>query len=299
MTTLNTTLSIKMGSWLYHTGNRAEAALYGLKKQTLNLDGIHHKVWTSSNKNKPALLLIHGFSATHAVWLRFARHLTDKFYVIIPELAGHGQTGFEKHWDYSVPAQSARMIDLIHGLNITQCHIAGNSMGGFIAAHMARTYPDACLSTVLIDPAGVISPQPSEMQIMLQRGENPFFVSNQADFDKFYSMTMAQPPFIPRLVLRALAVDYQQRKEALKVIFSKYNQAEHYIDKSETSIPCPTLLLWGAKDRLIDVSSVDVWQRFFNGHTHIWDSLGHMPMLEAPKDTAQTVMAFYRSQSLV
>ena len=61
----------------------------------------------------------------------------------------------------------------------------------------------------------------------------------------------------------------------------------------------PALLLWGRKDRLIDVSSVAIWSKgIADLRVEIWDGIGHMPMVEAPASTARLYREFLASQAL-
>ena len=282
----------RMGLWLYKTGNSIESKLYGFTKTSIEVNGIYHSVWQSKNRDKPTLLLIHGFSASYSVWLRFAKHFTTDYNVVIPDLAGHGETGFKPEWDYSIESQCTRLEGLLDQLSIDKAHIIGNSMGGFIAAHFGRFHEQRCLSITLIDPAGVSSPNPSPMLEMLMDGQNPFLVDNREQFRAFYAMTMERPPFVPNSVIDALAEVYIARKEELAKIFGDYNRQHNYLETELDKITCPSLLIWGAHDKLIDVSSVAVWESGLNCETHVWYDVGHMPMMEAPERTAFAVKQF-------
>ncbi|MDM7860842.1 alpha/beta fold hydrolase [Alteromonas sp. ASW11-36] len=279
----------RFGHWLYHSGNNLEAKLYGFKRAIVSIEGIDHVYWHNGKSNKPALLLIHGFSASHAVWLRFARYFNNDYFVIIPDLAGHGETGFEQQWDYSIESQAQRMAALLHCLGCSSAHIVGNSMGGFIAAHMGRYYSNMCNSITLIDPAGVSSPEPSKMLQMLQSGRNPFVMNSDKEFYEFYNMVMARPPFAPKVVTDALSQTYQARSQELAKIFNDYNRQHNYLEAELSEIGCPALVIWGAQDQLIHVSSANVWQQGLQCTVHIWYDLGHMPMMEAPERTAFAV----------
>jgi len=286
----------KLGHYLYAYSNALEAKLYGFTEQTIELEGITHTVWTNSQENKPILLLVHGFSASHAVWLRYAKFFIDDYHVVIPDLAGHGKTGFMEEWDYSIEAQSKRLMLLINDFGSERAHIVGNSMGGFIAAHMGRYYADSCLSITLIDPAGVSSPHPSKMGLLMAEGCNPFYINNDAEFARFYAMTMARPPFLPGIVKSALSLQYQSRRHELEKIFRDYNRHYNDLESELNAIKCPSMLIWGAKDDLIDVSSASVWSESLNCRAHIWYDLGHMPMLEAPERTACATVEFLNQQ---
>ena len=286
----------KLGHYLYFYGNTIEAKLYGFAQKNINIDGISHSVWSNNNSTKPMLLLVHGFSASHAVWLRYAKHFTNDYHVVIPDLAGHGKTGYSEQQDYTIDAQAKRLIQLIHQMGSENAHIVGNSMGGYIAAHMATYYPEMCLSIGLIDPAGLNSPKPSKMGLLISEGGNPFFINNDAEFGRFYNMTMARPPYIPNVVKSALSQQYQMRREELVKIFEDFNRQHNYLATELNKVKCPCLLIWGAKDELIDVSCVEVWAGLLNCEQHVWHDLGHMPMLEAPERTACATAEFLNRQ---
>jgi pimeloyl-ACP methyl ester carboxylesterase len=247
----------------------------------------------NSPSEKQTIIMLHGFSADKMIWLRFARFFTKKYHVIIPDLAGHGDTGFDKDWDYSGPAQAERIVKLLDKLSLEKVHVVGNSMGGFIAAHFAKMYPDRTLSITLIDPAGVVSPA-NDIDKILAQNNNPFDVNNRAEFDTLYAMTMEKPPKVPNFVIASLSEQYQQHKVELMHIFYQF-YGQHMLDDNLGDIRAPTLLLWGEKDQLIHVESVKVWQAGIKNITvKIWSDIGHMPMVEIPQESAQECLCFLK-----
>jgi abhydrolase domain-containing protein 6 len=280
-----------VGQLTYDIASRTEARLYGLHKERVVVDGIPIIMYRSEGKGEP-ILMLHGFSADKDVWARFARHFTSTHQVIIPDLPGHGETGFKAEWSYTVPAQAARLVKLMDQLGIDKAHVIGNSMGGYITAQMALSYPQRVLSAGLVDPAGLPQPYPSEMERMLAQGHNPFLIDSREGFARFYPMTMASPPWMPGYVLDAIADQYIARRPQLAVIFPQAHQATDLLTRV-SQIKAPTLLLWGRNDRLIDVSAVPVWHAALpQARVAVWDHIGHMPMVERPGDTAALYQDF-------
>lgn len=284
----------KIGHVTFALAAAAEARAYGLRKESVDIGELRLVTYQGGPPDaKEAIVMLHGYSADKEVWPRFARHLVDDYRVIIPDLAGHGEAGFDTAWDYRAPAQARRVVALLDQLGIEKVHIIGNSMGGLIAAHFALAYPQRTRSVGLIDPAGVTAPQPSDMDRMVAQGRNPFEVSSRAEFDDFYAMTMARPPWLPGFVLAAMAEDYQARQPQLAQIFWKGFHGRDPLDVRLAEIRAPVLLLWGSEDRLIDVSAAEVWAA---GLQHeqlvIEDGVGHMPMVEQPARTAEQYRQF-------
>jgi abhydrolase domain-containing protein 6 len=283
----------KIGHITFENATDLEASLFGFEQKTVDIGELSLSYYESERfANKPTLLLLHGYSANKDVWPRFARHLVDDYHIIIPDFAGHGDTEFNEGWDYSAPKQSQRLLAFIDTLDIQQVHLAGNSMGGFIAAYFAKDYPQRTLSALLIDPAGVRSPELSDMDKMLAKGRNPFEIHNSEEFAEFYAMTMANPPWLPGFVLDAVGEDYQQRLPQLQQIFADFH-GKDMLDSQLSEIQVPVLLLWGQEDRLIHVSAVDVWKAGIpNIQVEVWSGIGHMPMVEVAERTANVYQTF-------
>ncbi len=287
-------IPVTIGNFIYQLITTIEAKIYGLEATTVNIDEMQISTLQNNNPNCPTILMLHGFSSDKVIWIRFAKYFKDDFNLVIPDLAGHGATGVNKDWDYSIPVQAERMLKLLDKLHIEKAHLIGNSMGGAIAAHFAKNYPQRTLSLAMIDPAGVIAPELGDMDKKLQQGKNPFLISNQQDFKTFYAMTMAKPPWAPSFVLKAFADKYIKRQPELMQIWSDFHKKDLLDDKLD-QIKVKTLLIWGQKDRLIDVSSVKIWQQGIKHiEVKIYPEIGHMAMLETPKRSAELYFGFLR-----
>lgn len=282
----------KVGHVVYESAIAIETRIYGLKQTQVDIGEMKISLYHNELSDRETIVMVHGFSADKNNFIRFARYFTDDFNVVIPDMAGHGDTGFEDSWDYTIPVQASRITKIIEQLEIEKVHVIGNSMGGFISAYFAKMYPHQTLSATLVDPAGVTSPEASDMQKMLAQGRNPFLVHNRQEFDSFYAMTMENPPYVPGFVLEAISEKHQQRREQLIQIFADILETD-LLDSSLDEIPAPVLLLWGEEDRLIHVSSVDVWKAGIKDiQVKTWPGIGHMPMLEIPQESAEVYRRF-------
>lgn len=281
-----------LGALLYEKATQLEACLYGFSRKRLTLGPVSWYYLDNNNINKPKLVLLHGFSATHAVWLRCAKYLSKKYHIVIPDLPGHGLSSYAPDMNYSVPNQTVRLHQFLQHLGFTNASIAGNSMGGFMAARFALDHPNFIKSIICVAPAGVFGPNPSLLEQKAKSERNPFFMDKPEEFTEFYRMTMAKPPFMPKLILDAFAQDYVESKSRLMHIFSDFYNPDDFLNTQLCRIKLPCLLLWGAKDALIDISCAPIWQEETGGINVIWDELGHMPMLESPKLVAQEMERF-------
>lgn len=281
----------KVGAIAFSSGAVAEARLYGLNKQIVNIGEMDMMTYQGGPEDGEAIVMVHGYTADKNVWPRFARHFTDKYRVIIPDLAGHGETEFNPQWDYSIGAQAARIAALLDKLGITKAHIIGNSMGGAITGYFAIHYPERTLTAAPLDPGAVKSPEPSDMEKMLAEGKNPFLIETTEDFLAFYPMTMAKAPWLPGFVLDAVAEQYIERKQRYEQIFGEIITENLAPDLHKLKLP--VLLVWGDQDRLLHVSTTQVWKAEVPQiQIEIMEGIGHMPMVEVPAETAEIYQAF-------
>ena len=105
----------------------------------------------------PALLLLHGFPQTHAMWQRVAQRLADRFFIVAPDLRGYGDSdrpaGGGDHAAYSKRAMAGDMAALMRGLGQPSYFVCGHDRGGRVAHRLALDHPTAVRRLVLIDIA--------------------------------------------------------------------------------------------------------------------------------------------------
>lgn len=281
-----------VGTWVYAKVSDAEAKYYGFEQVSVDIGEMRMSTYMGGPEDKPAIVMIHGYSADKDVWPRFAKHFVDDYRVIIPDLAGHGDTDFDPESSFRGPAQAERISKLLTALNIDKAHVIGNSMGGFITAWFARLYPSQTITATPVDPSGISSPTLSDREVMIANGQNPFFVKSREDFDTFYPMTMEKAPYLPEFILAAMAEKYKNRRHELEAIGKDLGSNDGLADELQ-HIKAPTLIIWGDKDRLLHVSAAPVWQSKIAGsQVHIFEGIGHMPMVEIPAEAAAVYRAF-------
>ena len=282
----------EVGQVLYDSSMAIESKSAGLEARKADIGEMQMSYYIHENNAKPTLVMLHGYSSDKNVWIRFAKHFAEDYQIVIPDLAGHGDTPYDESWSYSMPAQAKRVVALMDILEVEQAHFIGNSMGGFLTATLAINYADKTLSAVMIDAAGVMSPEPSDLYKMIEQGNNPFLVTNRQEFDKFYAMTMHKRPFMPDIAIEAISKKYINSREQLAKIFDDFSQSD-LVEDDLDKIIAPAMVWWGDKDRLLDVSAVPLWEAgISNVQTHIFKGVGHMPMIEVPKESARIYHEF-------
>ena len=240
------------------------------------------------------IVLLHGTSASLHTWDAWTQALTDQRRVIRFDLPAFGLTGPHPDNDYSIAAYVRFVVAVLDQMGVQQFVLAGNSLGGQIAWGTAVAHPQRVKKLVLIDSAGyplqstsvplgfTIARTPGlrvVMEYVLPRGVVQSSVRNvygdpakvTADLvDRYYELT-----------LRA------GNRQALAYRMDQLHSGDEAALKG---LKVPTLVMWGAKDRLIPP---DTAQRFVadiaGAQMVIFDDLGHVPHEE---DGPKTVEAF-------
>jgi len=269
----------------------AEREQSGLvRKEITATDGMHY-VYLEGGQGEP-LILLHGFGADKDNFTRVARWLTPHYRVIIPDLIGFGESAHPADIDYSAHAQVQRLQVLAQSLGLEKFDLGGNSMGGQIALLWAARHPQAVRSLWLLDPAGIWDAPKSELaRIVLSDARNPLIAHNEDEFAATYEFVMEDPPFIPRPILNVMAQERIQNVKLHERIFDVISTES--VEDDITGLPTPSLIEWGAHDRIIDVGTAEILAGLLpNSEVDILNGIGHLPMVEAPRRSAEDYLRF-------
>lgn len=278
----------------YRLGVRGERAVAGLATRSAVVDGFTMP-YLEGGRGEP-LILIHGFAGDKDNFTRCARFLTPHYRVIIPDLPGFGDASRVDGADHSMVAQAGRVAALMRQLGIERAHVAGNSMGGFIASELAGQYDDMVASVWLLDAAGTeASHDTPVLHTYLETGAMPLLVKEEADFDNLLARTMHKRAWLPGFAVKALArravADYDFHRK----LFDQLHQSP-LLEQRYTNIDKPCLVTWGAEDQLLNPRGAETFARLFPGaRTDIMPGIGHLPMCEDPKATAQAFLRWRAS----
>jgi abhydrolase domain-containing protein 6 len=288
---------VKMEDAIVKTIMDWEISASGLTQKKVNVDGIDF-VYFEGGQGAETIVLLHGFAADKSNWIRFARTIVSEYKVIIPDQAGHGESGGTLKDSYTIPIQADRLAQFTRKIGVDKFHLVGNSMGGEIAFFFTFQHPGRVKSLGLFDSAGVISPEPSEFSKLLAKGENPLIANSAENYERLLDFAMEDPPFLPWPFAKVMSRKSSARKELNEKIFSDIMKPGKYTAQQVLSaIKTPVLILWGKEDRVIHVSSVSVFERYLSNQKNIvLENVGHAPMVERPEETANIIKDFIKDQ---
>ena len=284
---------------LFQIGVSAERKLAGLSTKSIMID--EGEISYIEGGKGEVILFLHGFGANKDNWVRLAKHLTNDYSVIALDLPGFGNSFKDINLDYDVESQVSRINEFINQLGITKFHIAGNSMGGYIAGNYAAKYTEQIMSLWLLNTLGIQSADDSEMFKDIFENKRPMVLAkNKSEFEQLISFVFENQPFMPEFVISELS------KNAIKnyVLNYKIFHEVHKLDQNKISFSLPldyelanfikpVLITWGRQDRVLHHSGAKVLSKIVpQSEIIIMDDVGHLPMMEAPKATASQFISF-------
>lgn len=247
------------------------------------------------------IFLLHGMSSSLYTWEGWVQDLKETRRVITFDLPGYGLTGPFPHGNYRVEAYIAFMRSFFGALGIERCVLGGNSFGGDIAWQTALAMPDRVVKLILVDSGGygVRGSLPAAFRIARTPVLNRLMerVLPRSLVEAGLRNVYGDPAKVtPRTV--DIYFDMATREGNRHALAERFRQLDFgaHADRIP-SVKIPTLILWGARDRLVPPSDAEHFHRdIASSKLVIFPELGHVPQEENPAATIGAVKAFLGTQ---
>jgi abhydrolase domain-containing protein 6 len=268
----------------------------GLERREVQVND-HHWVYLEGGEGE-TILLVHGFGTYKDLWGTFSPAFSGSYRLIVPDLPGFGENSRIASDKFDIPSQVKRLSHFIETIGLDSFHMAGVSMGGYISAYYADENPEKVKSLLLMDAAGVDSRIPSNLWRRYQKeGTVPLLYKTPEQFDDLMRVLFHKPPWVP-----GRFKDYIAREGALnydfheKILREMVDGGMNLLESRLATIRAKTLIIWGANDQILHVSSVEKFQAGLrNSRIVILDQCGHVPYLEKPEETKRAYKDFLAS----
>ncbi|MEM0986257.1 MAG: alpha/beta fold hydrolase [Pseudomonadota bacterium] len=261
----------------------------------------------------PAIVMVHGFSASLHTWDGWVDALGDEYRMVRLDLPGHGLSR-----NFPIEAVGTTgftgAIDAIATLlEIDDFTLAGSSMGGHAAWAYTLAYPEKVDALVLVGAAGWA---PTEQEI----DEAPFVFKALSSslvrrlvkgldvrpmIESGLKNSFVDESFVTDAMVDRYAALNRGRghREAILHLLSGEAERVEATQANMAEIEAPTLVLHGREDRLIPVAH---GERFADSIPDaaliIYDNIGHLPQEEVAERSAADLDSFLdanRAASLV
>jgi pimeloyl-ACP methyl ester carboxylesterase len=255
-------------------------------------------IWLEGgNPQGEPLVLVHGFASSKENWILLLPFLTRRYRVFVPDLPGWGESSFQYGEAYGISDQIERFNNWAERYLPDQFHLVGSSMGGGLGALYAAQFPDRVLSLTLMNALGVAGPEKTPFEHGLHQGHNALITHRLSDVVHMMSTVTSYH----RWMLTALLVPLMYQELVMRRHVNTYmfhellERAPSNVFDGISDIRCPTLVLWGEKDQILHASCAEVFQQLIpHADVKLLKEVGHLPMVEAPAQTARALLHFWQ-----
>lgn len=231
------------------------------------------------------IVFLHGLFGNTEEWMEVGRHLDDDARTIAPHLPFNGRhPGLD-----SIEGLVEYLRGFLDAISLERAVIGGNSLGGQVGLALALAHPDRVAGLVLAASAGL-----TEQSIAggAHPRTTPEFIREKAR-DVFYDPRHITDDLVARV--RAMLLD---RPTALFLVRVAKSSRDTALWDLLPTLRAPTLLVWGADDRITPPSvAEDFHSRIPGSRLTFIGRCGHAPQREHPAQFASAVRAFLRPSS--
>ncbi len=261
--------------------------------------GAHAHYRDQGQRNGPALVLLHGSNASLHTWEPWVAQIGDQFRMIGVDLPAHGLTGAVPTGDYTQEAMAKFVGEFTQAIGVERFALAGNSMGGGIAARFALMHPERLTHLILVDAAGMPSNTPRDPGLGFRIARTPviqyalLYVSPRNLFEDGLKKAIVDDALVtPAMVDRYWELN--RRVGTRAATLKRFQEPQDAtIEQNAAKIATPTLILWGDLDTLVPRDAGEAYNAAIKGSKLIvYKNVGHLPMEEVPEQSARAVREF-------
>jgi haloacetate dehalogenase len=256
----------------------------GFTTQRIAVEGTEIHAVVGPKRDGPAVLLLHGYPQTHAIWHKVAPRLAERLNVVAPDLRGYGDSGkpptAPDHAPYSKRVMAADQVAVMKALGHERFFVVGHDRGGRVAHRMAVDHPAAVAKLVVLDIAPTLAMYEQADDAFARAYWHWFFLILPAPVPE--KMIGADPKFLLRAKMASLSAgmkpftpeawaEYERcfTPEMIHASCEDYRAAANLDlvhDRADREagrkVGCPMLSLWGANGVIERCfKSMNDWQR--------------------------------------
>ncbi|MEM9137702.1 MAG: alpha/beta hydrolase [Cyanobacteria bacterium P01_F01_bin.42] len=258
-----------------------------------------------STRSKGVMVFIHGWGGSSRYWEPVAQAMSAEFDCLLYDLRGFGRSQASPTSEdqiksvYDLETYALDLATLLEALGLDQVTLHSHSTGSSIAAIFLNRYPDL-VQTAILTCNGIFEFEAKAFEQFHRLGG--YVV-------KFRPRWMCSIPgladlFMARFLTRSIAREYKTQfladfvdadyQAALGTMLTAVSKdAADSMPTEFSRLPCPTLLVSGARDKIIP-AEMGAKAAALNPHIthHVIERTGHFPMLEAPQQYLTRVSDF-------
>ena len=259
------------------------------------------KISTLAAGQGDTVLCVHGLGGTKASFLPTVAALADSYRVVAMDLPGFGESDKPIAAPYNAAWFAQSAFSLLDELGVERAHLVGNSMGGRVAIEAGLTEPERVDGLVLLSPA---------LAWLRDRRWAPVIRALRPEL----GLVQLAPKQITEGLVRRIIPGGQSGwaaagvDEFLRTYFQPRGRAAFYAAARNIYLDEPhgddgfwtrlaelaprSLFVWGRNDYLVPIAFMKHVEAVLPEARHVELSCGHVPQLEAPRETHQAIRRF-------
>jgi pimeloyl-ACP methyl ester carboxylesterase len=236
----------------------------------------------------PPVLLVHGLGGSANGWVRVLRAFARDFSAVhAVDLPGNGFSPLPA----SGPLTFEEQLGLLHAfcreVVKTPAFVVGNSLGGALSVLLAAEHPEDVAALGLVSPAGGQMTPEAMAELM-----RTLDVRTTADAVRLTRRLFHRAPLVA--ILFAPELKKMHATPAVRALRTLAQERKHIPPDLIAGLRAPTLLLWGASEKLLPREQLD-WYRAHlppGARIEVVPGFGHVPQMERPRELVQRLRGF-------
>lgn len=242
-----------------------------------------------------ALVFLHGLTGTHRNWVHLVDGLAERHRVVAPDLLGHGASA-KPMGDYSLGAHAGMLRDLLDHLGLDRVVLVGHSLGGGIALQFCYLFPERVSRLALVSSGGL----GRELGLPLRAAALPGaglvlpllasgWVRTRAEDlgHRLAGLGIRPSADVTEAWRGFVSLGEADTRRAFlattRSVIDPGGQTVSARTRLGAVVRVPTLLVWGARDRMIPLRhAVLAAQEIPGSRLEVFESSGHFPHLDDP-----------------
>ncbi len=292
----------------------------GFERRRIEADGV--SINTVTGGSGPALLLLHGYPQTHAMWGVIAPLLARDFTVVATDLRGYGDSAKPRcepgNANYSFRAMAQDQVNVMRALGYERFHVAGHDRGGRTAHRMALDHSRAVASLAVLDIVPTYAMFMDTNRHVAGGYWHWYFLSQPEPFPEH--MIALDPDFFYETCLvgwgKTTIADFNAEQIAeyrrcwrdpamIHGSCSDYRAAatidlEHDGADIATKIQAPALVVWGVNGLMARLFGMEAeWRKRLGNMATATLPGGHFFPDQFPEETATLLADFFKAQVVI
>lgn len=263
----------------------------------VEIDGVRTRYAEAGSPDLPAVIMLHG---TGGHWETFAPNLgalSEHFHCIAVDMVGNGFSE-KPDYDYEIPVYVQQTLGVLDHFGIEKAHFIGMSLGAWVGAATAVSYPERVDRMILMSPAGLIATASNMARIRAERTaavQNPTWGS----IHKVFAHLIAEEANrLPDLIALRQAIyrrdDTRETIDRLLILQDPEARDRNLIpEEAWKTILAPTLVVAAGKDHSEYMSTARTVSRLIPDSDVLeMPGVAHWPHFEDPATFNPAAIAF-------